>query len=220
MKQTEATTSVQRNTPADPLIERYLEYCHRKSFLSKATILRQGDVANELLYIVKGSVIVHLEVYKGHEIVLAYLNRGEFFGEAGLFNEHSRRTAMVRARTPCEIACISYEKLKSMPSLYMEVSQRIAAQLSVRLRKTNRKVGDIAFADVKRRVFRTLWDLCEEPDAMTHPQGKQIRITRQELGRIVGCSREMVGRVLKDLEEGKKIHAKGKTIVVYPPPHG
>jgi CRP/FNR family cyclic AMP-dependent transcriptional regulator len=50
---------------------------------------------------------------------------------------------------------------------------------------------------------------------MTHPDGMQIRVTRQELGRIVGCSREMAGRVLKALEEQGLIHARGKTIVVY-----
>ncbi len=50
---------------------------------------------------------------------------------------------------------------------------------------------------------------------MTHPDGMQIRVTRQEIGRIVGCSREMVGRVLKILEEQELIHAKGKTIVVF-----
>jgi CRP/FNR family cyclic AMP-dependent transcriptional regulator len=50
---------------------------------------------------------------------------------------------------------------------------------------------------------------------MTHPDGMQIRITRQELGRIVGCSREMVGRVLKNLEEQGLITAKGKTMVVF-----
>jgi CRP/FNR family cyclic AMP-dependent transcriptional regulator len=57
--------------------------------------------------------------------------------------------------------------------------------------------------------------LTKEPDAMTHPDGMQIRITRQEIGRIVGCSREMVGRVLKTLEEQHLIGVKGKTMVVY-----
>jgi len=57
--------------------------------------------------------------------------------------------------------------------------------------------------------------LCKEPDAMTHPDGMQIKITRQELGRIVGCSREMAGRVLKALGEQGHISVKGKTIVVF-----
>ena len=69
--------------------------------------------------------------------------------------------------------------------------------------------------DVTSRVARTLVDLCEEPDAMSHPQGTQIRISRQEISRIVGCSREMVGRVLKQLEEEGKISVAGKTIVIF-----
>jgi len=50
---------------------------------------------------------------------------------------------------------------------------------------------------------------------MTHPDGMQIKITRQEIGRIVGCSREMVGRVLKTLEDQGLVQVKGKTMVVY-----
>jgi len=83
------------------------------------------------------------------------------------------------------------------------------------LRNTTRKVGDLAFMDVTGRVARTLLDLCKEPDAMTHPDGMQIKVTRQEIARIVGCSREMVGRVLKDLEEQGLVTASGKTMVVY-----
>ena len=60
----------------------------------------------------------------------------------------------------------------------------------------------------------TLIDLCSEPDALSHPKGTQIRISRQEISRIVGCSREMVGRVLKNLEEQHLISVSGKTIVV------
>jgi CRP/FNR family cyclic AMP-dependent transcriptional regulator len=50
---------------------------------------------------------------------------------------------------------------------------------------------------------------------MTHPDGMQIKVTRQEIGRMVGCSREMVGRVLKELEVQGLLTAKGKTMVVY-----
>ena len=65
------------------------------------------------------------------------------------------------------------------------------------------------------RVARTLLDLTKQPDAMTHPAGMQIRITRQEIARIVGCSREMVGRVLKNLEQEGMVSVKGKTMVVF-----
>ncbi|MFT5574890.1 MAG: CRP/FNR family cyclic AMP-dependent transcriptional regulator [Bermanella sp.] len=87
--------------------------------------------------------------------------------------------------------------------------------MAIRLRDITRKVGDLAFLDVTDRVARTLLDLCKQPDAMTHPDGMQIKITRQEIGRIVDCSREMVGRVLKTLEEQGLVSVKGKTMAVF-----
>ena len=84
-----------------------------------------------------------------------------------------------------------------------------------RLSRTTQKVSDLAFLDVTGRVARTLLELTKQPDAMTHPDGMQIKITRQEIGRIVGCSREMVGRVLKTLVEQGLVSVKGKTMVVF-----
>lgn len=91
----------------------------------------------------------------------------------------------------------------------------LATQLANRLRATTRKASNLTFLDVTGRVARTLLDLCKQPDAMSHPDGMQIKVTRQEIGRMVGCSREMVGRVLKDLEQQGLVTARGKTMVVY-----
>lgn len=199
----------------DPIIAAFLEHCHTKTYNAKQLIIKEGDPSNDLYFIVTGSVTVMVEDHKGHEIVLAYLNAGEFFGELGLFDSEQHRTAFVRAKTKSEIARISYDKLKGLHGLFPDLLFNIASQLAIRLRKTSRKVSDLAFTDVKGRVARTLLDLCKEPDAMTHPDGMQIRITRQELGRIVGCSREMVGRVLKSLEEDHLISVSGKTMVIF-----
>ena len=91
----------------------------------------------------------------------------------------------------------------------------LATQLATRLDRTNRKLGDLAFVDVTGRVAHAIMDLCREPDAMTHPDGMQIKVSRQELSRLVGCSREMAGRVLKVLEDQGLVRASGKTIVVF-----
>jgi len=198
-----------------PEFEKFLDQSHRRVYPPKSVIINAGDVSNDLYYIIRGSVSVVIEDDNGREIVLAYLNEGDFFGEIGMFDEEHRRSAWVRARTRCEVAQISYDKLKELFKGSCEVLFRIASQLALRLRNTSRKVGDLAFLDVSGRVARALLDLCKQPDAMTHPDGMQIRVTRQELGRIAGCSREMVGRVLKDLEERNLIWAKGKTVVVY-----
>ena len=196
-------------------ISHFLEHCHRRRYPGKSLIIYAGDQPDVLYHIVEGSVTVMIEDDSGHEIVLAYLNAGDFFGEMGLFGEHPNRSAFVRARTQCELAEISYQRFRQLSETDPKILFELASQMALRLRKTSRKVGDLAFMDVTGRVARTLIDLCKEPDAITHPDGMQIRITRQELGRIVGCSREMVGRVLKILEEQDLITASGKTIVVF-----
>jgi len=196
-------------------LERFLEHCHRRSYPAKTVLINAGDYSDELYYLIEGSVSVLMEDDDGHEVVLAYLNSGDFFGEIGMFDEQHRRSAWVRTRTKCEVAQISYDRLRSLSSENPGVLFAMLSQLALRLRDTSRKVGDLVFTDVSGRVARSLLDLCKEPDAMTHPDGMQIRITRQELGRIAGCSREMVGRVLKDLEGQHLIAVSGKTIVVH-----
>ncbi|MFO8024356.1 cAMP-activated global transcriptional regulator CRP [Thiohalophilus sp.] len=198
-----------------PTLDRFLEHCHRRQYPAKSVIIYAEDDSEVLYYIVDGSVSVLIEDEEGREIVLAYLNKGDFFGEMGLFDEERNRSAWVRARTTCEVAEISYAKFRQLYQEHPDILFAMARQMATRLRDTSRKVSDLAFMDVTGRVARTLLDLCKQPDAMTHPDGMQIRITRQEVGRIVGCSREMVGRVLKTMEEQGLIYVKGKTIVVF-----
>jgi CRP/FNR family transcriptional regulator, cyclic AMP receptor protein len=202
-------------TTGNTSIDTFLSHCHRRHYPPKSVIIYAGDQPDALYFITEGSVSVLIEDEEGHEIVLAYLNKGDFFGEMGLFDEKSYRSAWVRTRTSCELAEISYARFRQLCEQDPGILFALSGQMATRLRKTSRKVGDLAFLDVTGRVARTLLELCREPDAMTHPDGMQIRITRQEIGRIVGCSREMVGRVLKDLEDRGLISVKGKTIVVY-----
>lgn len=202
-------------TPHIKNVDEFLSHCHRRRYPAKSTIIYAGDKSDSLYYIVKGSVTVLIEDDEGREMIVAYLNDGDFFGEMGLFDEHDSRSAWVRAKSECEVAEISYAKFQELSETHPSFLFALGIQMARRLRATTRKVGDLAFLDVTGRVARTLLDLCKEPDAMTHPDGMQIKITRQEIGRIVGCSREMVGRVLKTLEEQGLVLVKGKTMVVY-----
>jgi len=198
-----------------PDTEHFLANCHRRKYPAKSTLIYAGDDSDALYYIIKGTVMVVIEDDDGREMIMAYLNEGDFFGEMGLFDEAAGRSAWIRAKTECEVAEISYNKFKQLAKEDADILFAVSAQIAGRLRATTRKVGDLAFLDVTGRVARTLIDLCKQPEAMTHPDGMQIKITRQEIGRIVGCSREMVGRVLKNLEEQGLIQVKGKTMVVY-----
>lgn len=196
-------------------LDYFLSQCHRRRYPARSTIIYAGDKSDSLFYIIKGSVTVIIEDDDGREMIMAYLNEGDFFGEMGLFDEVSPRSAWVKAKIECEVAEISYNKFRDISAQDPKILYFIGEQMATRLRKTTRKVGDLAFLDVTGRVARTLLDLSQEPDAMTHPDGMQIKITRQEIGRIVGCSREMVGRVLKSLEDQGLVNVKGKTMVVY-----
>ncbi len=198
-----------------PAINRFLTYCRVRTVPSKTVMIHAGDVPDSLYYIIDGSVEVMIEDEDGNEMVLAYLNKGQFFGEMGLFHEQPARSAWVRTRVGSEIAEMTYPRFRQIASESPGLVFELATQLATRLDRTNRKLGDLAFVDVTGRVAHAIMDLCNEPDAMTHPDGMQIKVSRQELSRLVGCSREMAGRVLKVLEEQGLITATGKTIVVY-----
>jgi CRP/FNR family cyclic AMP-dependent transcriptional regulator len=92
----------------------------------------------------------------------------------------------VRAKVECEVAEISYAKFRELSQQDPDILYVLSGQIAQRLRNTTRKVGDLAFFDVTGRVARCLLELCKQPDAMTHPDGMQIKVTRQEIGRIVG----------------------------------
>ncbi|MFQ6372580.1 cAMP-activated global transcriptional regulator CRP [Shewanella sp. YIC-542] len=199
----------------DPTLEWFLSHCHIHKYPAKSTLIHAGEDSDTLYYIVKGSVAVLIKDDEGKEMILSYLNQGDFIGELGLFEEQAERTAWVRAKQACEIAEISYKKFKQLIQVNPEILMKLAAQMAHRLQNTSQKVGNLAFLDVAGRIAQTLLHLAKQPDAMTHPDGMQIKITRQEIGQIVGCSRETVGRILKMLEEQNLIQAHGKTIVVY-----
>jgi CRP/FNR family transcriptional regulator, cyclic AMP receptor protein len=198
-----------------PAINRFLSYCRIRTVPSKTVVIHAGDLPDVLYYIISGSVEVMVEDEEGNEMVLAYLNKGQFFGEMGLFHESPLRSAWVRTRNHCELAEMTYPRFRQIAAESPGLVFELATQLATRLDRTNRKLSDLAFVDVTGRVAHAIMDLCGEPDAMTHPEGMQIKVSRQELSRLVGCSREMAGRVLKVLEDQGLLRATGKTIVVF-----
>lgn len=203
---------------AIPNVEEFLRYCEVRDYPNRSTILREGEASDQLYLILDGSVSVMVEddQEEGHKMVVSYLNLGDFFGEMGLFaDEEEARSAEVTTREASKVAIISYERFMKIKAQFPDILFAIATQMATRLRKTTFKLKNLAFVDVSGRIAHTLMDLSKQPDAMTHPEGMQIKITRQELGKIAGCSREMAGRVLKALEQEGLVSVSGKTIVVF-----
>lgn len=202
-------------------LEVFLRLCHKKHYPTKAIIMQPGDNSDRLYFIIEGSVSVCAEdIDSKQELMLAYVNRNEFLGEIGIFKETDVRKVTVKTRCPSYLAEVSYEHFRHLMKTELleyapDLLYMIGEQLAERLLTTSRKFTDLAFMDVEGRIARALLDLCNEPDAMSHPDGIQLHISRQEIGRLVGCSREMVGRILRELEAKKLLAAHGKTLVVF-----
>ena len=122
----------------DPTLEWFLSHCHIHKYPSKSTLIHQGEKAETLYYIVKGSVAVLIKDEEGKEMILSYLNQGDFIGELGLFEEGQERSAWVRAKTACEVAEISYKKFRQLIQVNPDILMRLSSpgnavfQLSIR----------------------------------------------------------------------------------------
>jgi CRP/FNR family cyclic AMP-dependent transcriptional regulator len=198
----------------------FFRSCHSKFYPAKQVMIRPGDSADTLYYIREGSVSVCIENDDGEELIVAYLNQGDFIGEIGYFFQTGDRAVTIRAKTDVKTEEISYQQLRtlsttSLKECYPMLLYTLGEQMANRLLTTTRKATDMAFLDVSGRVEAALNELAAQPMAMRHPLGKEIRVTRQEISRMVGCSREMVGRVLKEMQEEGIIWAHGKTMIIY-----
>lgn len=199
----------------DSTLKWFLSYCHINKYPAKMILIKQENISKNLFYIIKGVVVVSIKNKNGKEIILTYLSTGNFIGEMGIFNNHYKEITLVTLKTECELAKISYKNFHNLIKINNSIIMKISEQLSNKLQMTYQKVNNLAFLDVIHRISKTLLNLAKSPEAITHPDGMQIKITRQEIGKIVGCSRETVGRTLKILKKRNLIYAHGKTIVVY-----
>ena len=209
-----------RGIPADGMIDGFLAHCHRRRYPARAEVFRPGDPASTLYFVVSGSLSVIAEDESGQELLLSYINPGDFVGEMGLYIQTTRREVLLRTRTPAELAEIAYDRLLSLlvgplakdcAALLFAINKQIAG----RLLQSHRKAHRLAFMDVSNRIARALIDLSREPDAVPHPQGTLIRVSRQELARVAGCSREMVTRAMKRFQEEGLLLSDGRSVVLF-----
>jgi len=123
------------------------------------------------------------------------------------------------------VAAISYSRFQALLGRELAADQGpllyvLGAQLGQRMLQSSRKLSLMAYNDVHSRVEATLYELTRGPTAEAHPQGMRFRISRTEISRVVGCSREVVGKVLKSLEQQGVIAVSGQNVLVYHAPGG
>jgi CRP/FNR family cyclic AMP-dependent transcriptional regulator len=147
---------------------------------------------------------------EGREIILAWLGQGEFFGEMGLI-DGSPRSANVVATEMCELLILSKEAFQRCMQDHFQVAQRLMQILVRRLREADRNIESLALLDVYGRVARLLLELSEEEN------GRRVvkkKISKQDMARMIGASREMVSKVMRDLELSGFIATESNMLVI------
>lgn len=177
-------------------LEKLSKIAGRKRVTRNACVVRAGDATDSLYILLSGRAKVTNSDEEGREIILAWLGPGEFFGEMGLI-DGSPRSASVIAVEPCELLIIGRDAFHRCMQDNFQVALRLMQILVARLREADRKIESLALLDVYGRVARLLLDLSVEED------GKRVirqKMSKQDMARMIGASREMVSKVMRDLE--------------------
>jgi len=181
-----------------------------RKVLRNKTIVHVGASTDSLFVIVNGSAKVLNRDVEGNEVILTFLAAGECFGEMGLI-DGSPRSADVVANENCELLEISKSDFAKVLAGNVDLCLNIMKSLVLRLREANRKIESLALMDVYGRVAKLLLDLSELENGMRVIRRK---VTKQDMAKMVGASREMVSRVMKDLETSGYIRVEEGRIVL------
>jgi len=180
----------------------------RKSYPRNSTVIAAGDPTDALYIVISGRLKVMMSDDEGREVILAILSQGEFFGEMGLIDE-SPRSATVIAIEPCELLTINKLDFKKCLQENFDICTGVLKGLVRRLREADRKIGSLALMDVYGRVARLLMEMAETVD------GQKVvtkKLPKQDIAKMIGASREMVSRVMKDLQTSGYIEVKAGSI--------
>lgn len=186
----------------------------RRSLNRDQIVLAEGEAPRSLYFIMSGSVAVRLTNWHGHEVLLAYMHAGDFFGEMCLFPDVTSRSAMVQALGDCLVLEIAYPTFMELASRHSSLWLELAGQLAERLRVTNRRLAELPVMPAAERIWTVLIDLARHAERRDSDMVVALRVTRRDLGRLAGCSREVAGAVLLDFERLGRLQLTGHRILV------
>lgn len=183
----------------------------KKRYKRGESIVEQGGRSNALFIILAGRARVVSVDAKGREVILAVLHPGDHIGEMSLIDGEPH-SASVSAEAQTDVLMLGRVAfLQSLPE-NSSMSFSIMRGLVHRLRRADSKIESLALMDVYGRVARALMEMSEEEGAERIIGNK---LSRQDLAKMVGASREMVSRVMKDFEQQGLVVERedGSTIV-------
>jgi len=196
-----------------PELDRVASALRIKRFARGAVIVSQGDDTDTMYVIVSGRTKVCISDDEGKEVIVSLLGPGDFFGEMSLVDDHPR-SASIEALEASELVVIGKEEFKASLARNFDMCLEFMRGLVARLRSADKKIETLALMDVYGRVARALLDMSEPG-----PDGRHVihrRVTKQDIARMIGASREMVSRVMKDLVEMGEVEIVDDRIVIDP----
>jgi CRP/FNR family transcriptional regulator, cyclic AMP receptor protein len=160
-------------------------------------IVEQGRKSDALFILLSGRARVITADSRGREVILAVLESGDYLGEMSLI-DNDPHSATVRAEVQTDVLVLGRAEFAACLPENSSLSYAILRGLVARLRNADRQIESLALLDVYGRVARALLDMAEDEGGQRVIRSK---VSRQDLAKVVGASREMVSRVMKDLEE-------------------
>lgn len=186
--------------------------CARKVFSKNTIILSEGDQTDSLYIIYKGKVKVSIIDEQGKEIILSILGPGEYFGEMTALVDGKSRSASVTTRESCTVYIITKRDFRNLVSHNPDIVFNLLRGSMERLREANKKIESLALMDVYGRVARLFTSLAKQNSDQTSII--EEKLTHQDIANMVGSSREMISRVMKELSNGGYISVDKKIIVI------
>jgi CRP/FNR family cyclic AMP-dependent transcriptional regulator len=160
-----------------------------------SAVVHEGDRTDFVYFVLTGNLKVMVSDEDGREVILTILGQGEMFGEMGVLDD-SPRSASVVAVSPSDLVTIAKTDFKRLMQDNFDLAWHVMCNLTRRLRDADRKIESLALMDVYGRVARLLLEMSEETDGLKIVKKK---ISKQDIAKMIGASREMVSRVMKDL---------------------
>lgn len=182
----------------------------RRSYPKNSFVINTGDNSDCFYIILSGKVKIVIPDEDGKEVILSMLGAGDHFGEFSLIDGQPRSASVVTMEEST-LLIVARNRFRECLAENPDIAERIMISLTQRLRNADRTIEGLALHDVYSRLARTLSELATEQD------GKRVlpqRLTHQDLANMIGASREMITRILRDLAAGGYISIENREITL------
>ena len=180
-----------------------------RTFPRNTVLINEGDVGDALYVLLSGRVKVYSSNEQGREFVIDFHGPGEYVGEMSL--DGAPRSASVITVEPTTCAIVSRTQFRDFVLAHPDFAMHLIERLIHRVRVTTSNLKSLALSDVYGRLVRLLNALAQEVD------GRWVvpeRLTQQDIADRVGASRDMIGKLLKDLVAGGYLSVEERTITI------